>query len=111
MSSIMTTSRALTLDVGQITRSTVVAFTVYRIQTIEICAPTPTRSPTLTVLTSLPTLIALPTISCPTQMGSGQSPQPPLMVWTSLPQTPQQSMAMSMSRSSKGLSLNCVRRN
>lgn len=63
------------------------------------------------VLTSLPTRMALPTISWPTQRGPSNSPHPPVMVWTSDPQTPQHSISTSMSVSAKGLGLSSVRLN
>lgn len=114
-----------------------------KLLTAPICAPTPTLSPTLIVLTSLPTLMARPITSWPTQRGRGTSPQPPVMEWRSLAQTPilgksqcckqddrlsrirvakwteqerrpqcneyvpQASIAISISRSSNCLSLNC----
>lgn len=83
------------------------ALQFWQVKSAPICAPTPTRSPTLISLTAEPTFIARPTTSWPTQIGRGTSPQPPVIVCTSEPQTPQASMAMSMSWSSKGLSLNC----
>jgi hypothetical protein len=57
-------------------------------------------------VTLVPTLTACPITSWPTQMGSGTLPQPPVMVWTSEPQTPQHSILISMSLSPNFLGLN-----
>ena len=71
-------------------------------------APTPTRSPGLIPFTFEPTLRTLPMISWPTQIGvTARSPQPPVIVCTSEPQTPQHSLSISTSLSSKTLGVNC----
>ena len=53
--------------------------------------------------TLLPTLMALPTISWPTTIGYGVSPQPLRKVWRSEAQIPQHSISMSTSVSSQDL--------
>lgn len=83
----------------------------------DIWAPTPTRSPTLTLVTLEPTLTAWPMISsressvssvqtskglgndspCPGTSGQVLFPQPPVAVCRSEPQTPQAMILTSMS--------------
>ena len=50
--------------------------------------PTPTRSPTLWLVTSVPTSVTMPTISWPGTTGNGWVPQSPLTVWMSEWQMP-----------------------
>lgn len=66
------------------------------------CAPTPTLSPTLCLLTFVPTLTTFPTISCPGVNGYWTNPQMFLIMWQSVPQTPQCVTAMSTMSSVHG---------
>ena len=59
--------------------------------------PTPARSPTLNVVTSEPTSVTRPMISCPGTSGKSMGPHSSRTVWMSEWQIPANSISMRMS--------------